>query len=163
MLGDPYPSHASCPALCIRPSLSRLIVGAGVPAIAAAGALDELADGDDGGGEVEVEDDEGGLRSVIRRSLPVAVHSGISAFDGPAFGGLDGGRRCPGGESGRQSPLCQGLAGRLAVMGGVQVAGALIRQHSAELTAGRRDYAGRFRHLGHVLDYLVQYAATMGT
>jgi hypothetical protein len=142
--------------------LSRLIVGAGVPAIAAAGALDELADGDDGGGEVEVEDDDDVSRSVIRRSLPVAVHSGISAFDGPAFGGLDGGGDAQAGNLGGKAPLCQGLAGRLAVIGGVQVAGALIRQHCAELTAGWRDHAGRFRHLGHVLDYLVQCAGTMG-
>jgi hypothetical protein len=32
--------------------------------------LDELADGDEGGGEVGAVDDDGGLRPVIRRSLP---------------------------------------------------------------------------------------------
>jgi hypothetical protein len=32
----------------------------------------------------------------------------------------------------------------------------------AELTARRRDHAGRLRQPGHILDYLVQLAATMG-
>ena len=58
--------------------------------------------------------------------------------------------------------LPQELAGGLAIMGGVQVAGALIRQHPAELIARRRGHAGRFRLTGHILDHLVHFAAIMG-
>ena len=51
-------------------------VGRGVPALAVAGVLDELADGDEGGGDVVAEDDDG---VAVRHppELAVAVHPGV--------------------------------------------------------------------------------------
>jgi hypothetical protein len=57
-----------------RPAIGGLLEplsgGAGVPAVAVAGVLDEGADGDERGGQVEVETEMAASRSVMRRSLP---------------------------------------------------------------------------------------------
>ena len=82
--------------------------------------LDELADGDEGGGEVEAEDDDGGVAAGHPPEFAVAVHPGVGAFDGPALGGLDGGGDAGAGDLGGGSDefLGAGSSYRLNVRGG---------------------------------------------
>jgi hypothetical protein len=49
--------------------------------VAGAGMLDELADSDEGGGEVGVEDGDGVVAGGHPAEFAVAVHPGAGAFD----------------------------------------------------------------------------------
>jgi DNA-binding NarL/FixJ family response regulator len=71
-------------------SLEPLGCRAGVPAVALAGSLDELADGDERGGEVEAGVDDLRVAFGAAAQLAVAVHPGVGSLYHPAGACLDG-------------------------------------------------------------------------
>src|SRR5215213_6237165 len=76
------PAHGSLEAASGRP---------GGPAIEGAGAVDQLTDGDEGGGQVEVEVDHGAIPVGAAAEFAVVVHPRVQALDDPALARLDGG------------------------------------------------------------------------
>lgn len=55
-----------------------------------AGGLDEATDGDEGGGEVEVEVHDGAVSVGAATEFAVVVHPRVRALDNPAFADLNG-------------------------------------------------------------------------
>src|SRR2546430_1149085 len=101
---------------------------AGVPAIGVAGALDDLPDDDQRGGEVEVEVHDLGVAVGHAAELAVAVHPGVGAFHRPAPPGLDRGGDAQAGDLVGEAELGEQLAGGPAVIAGGPGAGALAGQ-----------------------------------
>lgn len=63
----------------------------GVPAVVGAGRADEGTDGNERGGEVEVEVDDPAVAVGAATQLAIAIHPTMRALDDPSFADLDRG------------------------------------------------------------------------